>query len=92
MLDSILLGHFRAVIGEKKVQKREFEIGDSMTRSTLTRKRPWSQICRPGRKIEMSMIFKDIDKTSVVCPKCDTISKEEKGVQVEWLVLSALST
>ncbi|PMD31127.1 hypothetical protein L207DRAFT_197733 [Hyaloscypha variabilis F] len=46
MLDSILLGHFRAVIGEKKVQKQEFEIEDSMARSILSRKDPWSQICR----------------------------------------------
>jgi hypothetical protein len=84
MLDSILLGHFRAVIGEKKVQKREFEIEDSMTRSTLSRKMPWSQVCRPGRKIEMSMTFKDVGKNSVICPKCDTISKEKKGIQIEW--------
>jgi hypothetical protein len=90
MLDSILLGHFRAVIGEKKVQNQEFEIEDSMARSILSRKDPWSQICRPGRKIEMSMIFKDVSKTSVVCPKCDTISKEEKGVQVEWLVFCCI--
>jgi Ubiquitin-like domain len=84
MLDSILLCHFRAIAGEEKVQKREFEIEDSANRSTLSRKRPWSQISKPGRKVDMSMIFKDIVKTRMVCPKCDTISREEKDVQVEW--------
>jgi hypothetical protein len=87
MLDSILLSHFKTLPGEKKVQKREFEIEDSVTRRTLTRKRAWSEVSYPGRKIDMSMIFKDVGKTSVVCPKCDTISKEEKGVQVEWSVV-----
>ncbi len=26
----------------------------------------------------MSMVFKDVDKASIVCPKCDAISKEKK--------------
>jgi hypothetical protein len=34
----------------------------------------------------MSMIFKNNRETSVVCPKCNTISKEKKGVLVEWSV------
>lgn len=84
MFDSILLSHFQTLPGEKKVQKREFELEDSVTRGKLARTRSWSQISKPGRKIEMSMIFKDFGKTSVVCPKCDTISKEGKGIQVEW--------
>ncbi|PMD42379.1 hypothetical protein L207DRAFT_310323 [Hyaloscypha variabilis F] len=84
MLDSILLAHFRTLDGEKKVQKREFQIEDSMTGDALSRKNPWSQICKPGRKIDMSMIFKDVGKTSVVCPGCNTISKEKMGIQVEW--------
>jgi len=84
MLDSILVSHFQALPGEKKVQNREFAIEDSETRGLLTRKDPWIAFSKPGRKIDMSMIFKDTGKTSVVCPKCDTISKENKGVQVEW--------
>lgn len=86
MLDSILLSHFRTLAGEKKVQKGEFEIEDGLSRGKLVRTHPWSQISKPGRKIEMSMVFKDSSKTSVVCPKCGTISNEKKGVQVEWRV------
>jgi hypothetical protein len=86
MFDIILLRHFQfqALVGEKKVQKREFEIEDSTTRDSLTRKRPWSTFSKPGWKIDMSMVFKDSGKTSVVCPKCDTITKEKKGVLVKW--------
>ncbi|KAE9369642.1 hypothetical protein N431DRAFT_413880 [Stipitochalara longipes BDJ] len=83
MFDSILLSHFRKLAGEKKVEKREYEIEDGSTRGTLARTTSWSQICKPGRKIEMSMIFKEANKTGVACPKCDTISNEKKGVQVE---------
>jgi hypothetical protein len=84
MFDDIILSHFRARAGEKKVQEREFEIEDSLTQVKLVRSIPWSQFSRPGRKIDMSIIFRDVGKGSVVCPKCDTISKEKKGVQVEW--------
>lgn len=87
MLDNILVSHFQTLPGKKKVQNGEFEIEDSVTRDKLTREIPWSEFSRPGRKIDMSMIFKDVAKTSVVCPKCDTIAKEKKGVQVEWLVI-----
>jgi hypothetical protein len=84
MFDSVLLSHFRARAGKKKVQKREFEIEDSMSRGTMPRTKSWSQFSEPGRKFEMSTIFKDAGRNSVVCPKCDTISQEKKGVQVEW--------
>ncbi len=90
MLDDILVNHFQQIPGEKKIQKKEFEIEDSLTRDRLTRKRPWSKFSRPGRKIDMSIIFKDVSKTSVICPKCSTISKEKKGVQVQWLVVPFL--
>ncbi|PMD50236.1 uncharacterized protein K444DRAFT_262739 [Hyaloscypha bicolor E] len=72
MFDIILLGHFhfQALVGEKKVQKREFEIEDSTTRDPLTRKRPWPTFSKPGRKIDMSMIFKD-SGVLVECPNPD---------------------
>jgi len=30
------------------------------------------------------MILKDKSKSSVVCPKCDRISVEQKGKLIEW--------
>lgn len=72
--------------GVKKVQRREYEIEDGRTRTALSRSQPWSFFAMPGRKVDMSMIFKDKSKTSVVCPKCDTISHEKKGILIEWYI------
>ncbi|KAE8449875.1 hypothetical protein EG329_007352 [Mollisiaceae sp. DMI_Dod_QoI] len=78
---------FRACPGSKKVQNREYAIEDGVTRTAFSRSQPWSLFSAPGRKVEMSMIFKgrskDSNKTSVVCPKCDTISHEKKGALIK---------
>lgn len=55
-----------------------------MTRARLERDRPFSCFSKPGLRIDMSMVFNDKSKTSVVCPKCDTISNEKKGRFIEW--------
>ncbi|KAH8589843.1 Clr5 domain-containing protein [Bisporella sp. PMI_857] len=74
---------FQVCPGAKKVQKREYAIEDRSTRTAFSKNQPWSLFSVPGRKVEMSMIFKDRSKTSVVCPKCDTISDEKKGILIE---------
>jgi hypothetical protein len=91
VFEYILLNHFKSLAerklpGSRKVQNREYAIEDTSTRVPFSRKRSWDSFCRPGRKIDMSMIFKNNRETSVVCPKCNTISKEKKGVLVEWSV------
>jgi len=68
----------------KKVAKREYAIKDSATSTTFSRDRPWAVLCKAGLKVDMSMIFNDKNKTSVECPRCNTISKEQKGMMVEW--------
>ncbi|KAH8747111.1 hypothetical protein F5882DRAFT_422542 [Hyaloscypha sp. PMI_1271] len=88
VFENILLNHFKSLAerklpGSRKVQNREYAIEDTSTRVPFSRKRSWDSFCRPGRKIDMSMIFKNNRETSVVCPKCNTISKEKKGVLVE---------
>lgn len=80
----------RKLPGSRKVQNREYVIEDTSTRVPFSRKRSWGSFCRPGRKIDMSMIFKNNGGTSVVCPKCNTMSKEKKGVLIEWSVDSFL--
>lgn len=83
MLEDVLISHFRTLPGSRKVLKREYSIEDSATQCNFSRDQPWPFFSRPGRKIDMSMIFKNIGNT-VVCPKCNTISKEKKGVLVKW--------
>jgi hypothetical protein len=84
IFDDVLQSHFQKLPGAKKVAKREFAIEDSLNRKTFSRDCQWTSFCKAGLKIDMSMIFNDRNKTSMVCPKCDTISNEEKGIMVEW--------
>ena len=70
----------------KRFLRGEYSIEDHLTGTTITKKRPWSAFAKPGLKIDMSMVFKDLRKTNAVCPGCDTISKEKKGRLVEWWV------
>jgi hypothetical protein len=89
VFDDILLNHFetlaeRKLPGRKKVQDREYAIEDAFTRVPFSREQSWDSFSQPGRKIEMSMIFKNINDTRVVCPKCNSVSNEKKGVLVEW--------
>ena len=50
----------------------------------ILKRLPLELFRKAGLRIDMSMVFVDRNMTSVVCPKCDTISNEEKGVMVEW--------
>ncbi|KAF4635081.1 hypothetical protein G7Y89_g3007 [Cudoniella acicularis] len=85
--DNVLETHFRFLPGTKKVAKREYTIEDSATCMEFSRACPWSTFCKPGMRIDMSMVFKDRSKTSAVCPKCNTISNEKRGVMVECKTL-----
>jgi hypothetical protein len=88
MFEDILVSRFRSLPGSKKVLRGEYAIEDSSTRITVTKEQPWSTFSKPGLKVDMSMIFKDFGKPDVVCPKCDTASKEKKGILVQWSVYS----
>ena len=81
--ENILTSHFRTLLARGKVLRREYATEDSATRSTFSRSQPWSTFSKPGRKIDMSMIFRNAGNT-VVCPKCNAISKENEGYLVEW--------
>ncbi|KAH6668194.1 hypothetical protein B0J14DRAFT_156808 [Halenospora varia] len=81
--DDVLETHFRLLPGTRKVAKREYTIEDSATCTEFSRDCSWTSHCKPGIKIDMSMVFKDVSKTTATCPKCNTISKEKKGVMVE---------
>ncbi|KIN03095.1 hypothetical protein OIDMADRAFT_27555 [Oidiodendron maius Zn] len=79
---------FQICPGAKKVQRREYAIEDGLTRTAFSRSRPWSLFSRPGRMVEMSMIFKGRSNARVVCPTCNTISQEKKGTLIKWHVIA----
>jgi hypothetical protein len=82
--DEVLKALFCNLPGSRMVAKRLYIIENSTGDQTFKRELPWTECFKPGMKINMSMVFKDRSKMSVVCPKCDTISHEKKGVMVDW--------
>ncbi|KAH8654567.1 hypothetical protein BGZ60DRAFT_435693 [Tricladium varicosporioides] len=81
--DDVLETHFRLLPGTRKVARREYSIEDSATCTEFSRNHPWVSYCKPGIKIDMSMVFKDINKLNATCPKCNTVSEGKRGVMVE---------
>ncbi len=86
MLDTILIKRFEKRSGHQKVLKGEYVIEEGITGKDVSRENELSMCLRPGQKIDMSMIFSDLDGNSNHCPRCFTKSKASSETRTQWLV------
>ena len=84
MFDMILSERFKKHPGHRKVQRGEFAIEEDITGRELSREWDWCMCFRPGQKIDMSMVFSDLDNTSNRCPRCKTESAASAEVRTQW--------
>ena len=84
MLDMILLKRFEKRSGHQKVLKGEYVIEEGITGRDVSRENELIMCLRPGQKIDMSMIFSDIDGNSNRCPRCFTISEASSETRTQW--------
>jgi hypothetical protein len=84
MLDVILLKRFERLPGHQKVLKGEYSIEEGVTGRDFSREIEWSMCFRPGQKIDMSMVFSDLDATSNCCPRCGTKSAVSAETRTQW--------
>ncbi len=61
-------------------------IEEGITGKDVSRENELSMCLRPGQKIDMSMIFSDLDGNSNHCPRCFTKSKASSETRTQWLV------
>ena len=80
---------FRHVPGLKKVQNVEYTIQESSSKRKLDLTAPWDSIFLPGRKVNMSMVFRRPLMSMSSCPGCRTENEIEDGneeSEIQWYV------
>jgi hypothetical protein len=78
---------FRHVPGLKKVQNFEYAIHESSSKRKLDLTAPWDSIFLPGRKVNMSMVFRRPQTSISSCPGCQTeneMDSSDKGSEIQW--------
>lgn len=63
----------------KKVQNVEYTIQESSSKRNLDLTAPWDSIFLPGRKVNMSMVFRRPLMSMSSCPECRTENEIEDG-------------
>jgi hypothetical protein len=84
MLDTILLKRFEKSSGHQKVLKGEYVIEEGITGKDMSRDNELIMCLRPGQKINMSMIFSDLDGPINRCPRCFTKSEASCETRTQW--------
>ena len=84
MLDMILLKRFEKRPGHQKILSGEFAIEDGTSGRDVSRENEFAVCFRPGQKIDMSIIFSDLDANSNHCPRCGTKSEASAEARTQW--------
>lgn len=83
VLESILGARFENLPGQRKIERKEYIFQDQKTDMDIDFSLPFESSFRPGRKVEMSVIFKQ-ETTGTSCPGCGLDSTAGLKVQVKW--------
>lgn len=90
VFQAVLEARFQDVPGLKKVKSHEYAMQDVASRRKIDLTRPWESIFRPGRRVNMSMVFQQNEAQSSSCPGClstNTVVGEDTNDDVQWSVL-----
>jgi hypothetical protein len=84
MLDTILLKRVEKLSWHQKILKREYVIEEGITGRDVSRENELIMSLRPGQKVDMSMIFSDLDGNSNRCPRCFNKSEASSETRTQW--------
>lgn len=90
VFQAVLEARFQELPGLKKVKSREYAMQDVASRRKIDLTRSWESIFRPGRRVNMSMVFQRNEAQSSSCPGClseNIVVGEDTNDDVQWLVL-----
>jgi hypothetical protein len=86
VLESMLEARFRNIPGERKIKRREYALQDRSSQLDIERSASFETCFLPGRKIDMSMVFKQAPSTGASCPGCGIESRRGNAVAAIWFV------
>lgn len=84
---AVLEARFDGMPGIKRVKNFQYAMQDVTSKRVLDLTRPWESIFRPGRSVNMSMIFKDNHASSSLCPACrteNTVASACVSEDIQW--------
>lgn len=86
---SVLVTRFQHMPGLRKVRNLEYSMQDGRSQEILDLSKSWESNFRPGRRLNMSMVFRILSEVTSSCPGC---SKENFNLlghgdaDVQWYV------
>lgn len=86
---AVLLTRFEHMPGLRKVRNLEYSMQDARSQEILDLSKPWESNFRPGRRLNMSMVFRILSEVTSSCPGCSTENSNLLGhgdADVQWYV------
>lgn len=90
VFQAVLEARFQGVPGLKKVKSLEYVLQDLATRRKIDVTKSWESIFRPGKRVNMSMVFSQYQAQASLCPGCSSenvILGDDANDDIQWLVL-----
>jgi hypothetical protein len=84
VLESVLTARFKNIPGERKVMLGEYALQDGRSLRDIERSQPFEASFLPGRRVHMSMIFKQSYSLKRSCPSCRLETKEDNSIGTTW--------
>lgn len=84
-----LEAHFQDMPGLKKVKNLEYALEDVGSKRKIDLTKSWRSIFRPGRRVNMSMVFPQTQAQSSSCPGCfseNVIAGGDTNDEIQWSV------
>ena len=70
--------------GLQKIVRGQFALENSRTKRSIDLQKPWSTCMLPGSKVDMSMIFSQVNVLQSVCPSCHYQNADSHTRDLEW--------
>lgn len=90
---AVLLTRFQHMPGLRKVRNLEYSMQDARSQEILDLSKPWKSNFRPGRRLNMSMVFRMLSEVISTCPSCSAENPNLLGhgdADFQWYVGVAL--
>ncbi|PVH79678.1 hypothetical protein DL98DRAFT_214990 [Cadophora sp. DSE1049] len=84
VFESVLVARFNQLPGQGKITRREYAIQETTLKLEIDRSQSFESSFLPGRKLDMSMIFKAFDgRNENSCPSCRTTSHVNSDSEIK---------
>jgi molybdopterin-biosynthesis enzyme MoeA-like protein len=84
VLESVLTARFKNVPGRQKVEVGEYALQDRVSLRDIKKSQPFEANFLPGRKIDMSIVFRTEYPTGNSCPGCNVESESDRIAATLW--------